>query len=52
MQESLLWKTSRWNARVIYTANKNNNKKNNKNQEGLTKAFEKFPLSETILFVK
>ena len=27
MQKSLLWKTSRWNARLIYTFNENNNKK-------------------------
>ena len=52
MQKSLLWKKSRWNARLIYTANKNNNKNNNKNQEEITKAFEKFPLSETILSIK
>ena len=46
MQKSPLWKTSRWNARLIYTINKNNNKKNNKNQVRITKAFEKFPLNE------
>ena len=29
MRKSSLWKTSRWNARLIYTINKNNNKNNN-----------------------
>ena len=51
MRKSSLRKTSRWNARLIYTINKNNNKNNNKNQARITKAFEKFLVSETILFI-
>ena len=51
MRKSSLWKTSRWNARLIYTINKNNNKNNNKNQARITKAFEKFLVSETILSI-
>ena len=31
MRKSLLWKTSRWSARLISTNNKNNNKNYNKN---------------------
>ena len=52
MQKSSLWKTSRWNAILIYTINKNNNKNKNKNQERITKAFETFLLNETILSIK
>ena len=51
MRKSSLRKTSRWNARLIYTINKNNNKNNNKNQARITKAFEKFLVSETILSI-
>ena len=50
MQKSSPWKTSKWNARLIYTINKNN-KSNNKNQARITKAFEKTLLSETILSI-
>ena len=50
MRKSSLWKTSKWNARLIYTINKNNNK-NNKNQARITKAFEKFLVSNTILSI-
>ena len=52
MQKSSLWKTTRWNAKLIYYINKNNNKNNIKNQDRITRAFEKFPLSETILCIK
>ena len=51
MRKSLLRKTSRWKKRLIYTINKNNNKNNNKNQARITKAFEKFLVSETILSI-
>ena len=34
---------------LIYTINKNNNKNNNKNRDRITKAFEKFLLSQRIL---
>ena len=52
MRKSPLWKTSRWNARLIYTINKNNKKKNNnQNQVRITKAFEKFTLSEKNLSI-
>ena len=51
MRKSSLWKTSRWNARLIYTINKTNNKSYNKNQTRITKAFEKFLLSERILSI-
>ena len=51
MRKSSLRKTSRWNARLIYTINKNNNKNNNKNQARITKAFENFLVSETILSI-
>ena len=47
MRKSSLRKTSRWNARLIYTINKNNNK----NRARITKAFEKFLVSETTLFI-
>ena len=47
MRKSSLWKTSRWNARLIYTINKNNNK----NRARITKAFEKFLVSETTLSI-
>ena len=50
-RKSSLRKTSRRNARLIYTINKNNNKNNNKNQARITKAFEKFLVSETILSI-
>ena len=50
MQKSLLWKTSRWSGRLTSTINKNNNK-NYKNQASITKAFEIFFLSETILSI-
>ena len=50
MRKCLLWKTSRWNARLIYTINKNNGN-NNKNQDRITKAFEKFLLSAAILSI-
>ena len=52
MRKSSLRKTSRWNARLIYTINKNNGKNNNKNQDSITKAFEKFILSQTISSIK
>ena len=48
MGKSSLWKTSRWKARLIYTTNKSNNKNDNKNQDWITKAFEKFLLREKI----
>ena len=51
MRKSSLRKTSRWNTRLIYVINKNNNKNNNKNQARITKAFEKFLVSETILSI-
>ena len=51
MQESSPLKTSKWNARLIYTINKNNNKSNNKKQARITKAFEKTLLSEKILSI-
>ena len=51
MRKSSLWKTSRWNARLIYTINKNN-KNNTKNQDRITKAFEKFILSQTTSSIK
>ena len=51
MRKSWIWKTSRWNARLIDTINKNNSKNNNKNQAKITKAFKKFILSETILSI-
>ena len=51
MRKSSPRKTSRWNAGLIYTINKNNNKNNNKNQARITKAFEKFFVSETILSI-
>ena len=51
MRKSSLRKTSRWNARLIYTINKNNNKNNNKNQARITKVFETFLVSETILCI-
>ena len=47
MRKSSLRKTSRWNARLIYTINKNNNK----NRARITKAFEKFLVSETTLSI-
>ena len=37
---------------LIYKIIKNNIKNNNKNQDRVTKAFEKFFLSETILSIK
>ena len=51
MRKSSLWKILRWNARLIYTINKNNNKNNNKNQARITKTFEKFLVSEIILAI-
>ena len=51
MRKSTLPKTSRWNAILIYTINKNNNKNNNKNQARITKVFEKFLVSETVLCI-
>ena len=51
MQKSSLRKTSRWNARLIYTINKNNNKNNNKNQARINKAFKKFLVSQKILSI-
>ena len=51
MRKSLLWKTSRWNARLIYSINENNNKNNNKNQVRINKASEKFPPSEKNLSI-
>ena len=50
MRKSPLRKTSRWIATLIYAFNKNNNK-SNKNQARITKAFEKFLVSETILSI-
>ena len=52
MQKNSLWKTSRWNAGLIYYINKNNNNNNDKNKDRITKAFEKFLLSEIILSIK
>ena len=49
-RKSLIWKTKSWNARLIYTINKNS-KNNNKNQGRINKVFEKFLLSETILSI-
>ena len=46
MRKNPLWKTSRWNARLVYTINISSNKNNNKSQARITKALEKFPLSE------
>ena len=43
MWKSSLWKSSGWNARLIYTIDKNQNK--------ITKAFEKFLLLETTLSI-
>ena len=37
--------------KVEYTFNKNNNKNNSKKQDGITKTFEKFLLSEAILSI-
>ena len=51
MRKSSLWKTSRWNARLIHTINKNNNKNNNKNQDRITKAFEQVLVGETTLSI-
>ena len=51
MRKNSLWKTSRWNGRLVYTFDKNNSKNNNKKQDRVTKAFEKFLLSETILSI-
>ena len=51
MRKSSLWKTRRRNARLIYTINKNNKNNSNKDQDRITKAFEKFLLSETILCI-
>ena len=51
MRKSSLWKTSRWNARLIFTINKNNNKNNNKNQTRIIKAFEKFLLSKKMISI-
>ena len=47
MRKSLPWKTSRWNARLIYTINKKN-KNHNINTDMINRAFEKFILSERI----
>ena len=47
MWKILPWKTSRWNATLIYTINKNN-KNHNINKDMINKAFEKFLLSERI----
>ena len=52
MRKSSLRKTSRWNARLIYTINENNDKNNNENQDKITKAFQKFLLSKIILSIK
>ena len=49
MRKSSLWKISRWNARLIYTINENNNKSYNKNQDRIIKAFQNFLLNKTIL---
>ena len=46
MPKSSLWKTSRWNARLIYTFEKNSNKKIIK-QDIITKSFQKFLLRKT-----
>ena len=51
MRKSSLRKAWRWNARLMYTINKNNNKNDNKNQARITKAFEKILVSETILSI-
>ena len=52
MRKSSLWKTSRWNARLIYTINKNNNNTTNKKQYRITKALQNFLLMETISYIK
>ena len=46
MRKSSLWKTLGWYARLTCTINEYNNKNNNKNQERITKAFEKLLLSD------
>ena len=51
MRKSSLWKTSRWNARLIYTINKSNNENNNKNQASITKALEKCLVSTASLSI-
>ena len=52
MQESSFLITAKWNARLIYTFNKNNIKNNNnKNKDRITKAFKEFLLSETLLSI-
>ena len=51
MRKSSFWKKWRWNARLIYTITKNNKSNSNKNQNRITKAFEKFLLSETVLSI-
>ena len=43
--------TSRQNARLIETIDKNNNKNNNKNKDRITKAFKEFLQSKTILSI-
>ena len=50
MRKKLTLKNFKMESRLIYAINKNNNK-NNKNEDRITKAFEKFLLSETILFI-
>ena len=51
--KSSLWKTSRWNARLTHTIDKNNNRNSNdpnsKNQDKIAKVFKEFFLSETLL---
>ena len=51
MGKCSLRKTLRQNVRLIHTINKNNNKNNNKNETRITKTFEKFLVSETILSI-
>ena len=48
MRKSPLWKNWEWNARLIYTINYYNKNNNNKNQNRITKAFERFLVSKTI----
>ena len=53
MWKSSIWKTSRWNARLIDTIDKNNNRnsngQSNKSKDGITKIFKEFLPSKTLL---
>ena len=48
IRKYLLWKFSRWNARLIYTINKNN-KNNNKTTTGQPKLLKNFPFKRKLL---